>query len=79
VYLFIYLFRVDSRLTKATSFSKVINTFIPQSALRQVHGKFQTEFPEKCDLVLPLSVTAKRIKSSKIQQCVEIFTGINES
>jgi hypothetical protein len=29
--------------------------FTPQSALRQVHGLFQSEFSTECDLVLPFS------------------------
>ena len=31
-------------------------SFIRQSALRQVHNLFQTEFSTECDLVLPLSI-----------------------
>jgi len=69
---------VDSRLTDGTVILlKVVTSFITQYAL-QVHSQFQTEFSGKCDLVLPLLQTV-RIKSIKIQQCVEIFTGINES
>jgi len=31
-------------------------TFIPQSALRQFHSPFRSEFSTQCDLVLPLSI-----------------------
>jgi hypothetical protein len=34
----------------------IINSFIPQSVLRQVHSHFQSEFSTDCDLVLPLSI-----------------------
>jgi len=34
------------------------HSFIPLSALRQLHRLFQSEFSNECDLVLPLSISS---------------------
>jgi len=38
-------------------------SFIPQSALRQVHSLFQSHFTTECDLLLPLSISSRFVLS----------------
>jgi hypothetical protein len=44
-----------------------LGSFIHSVALLQVHNLFQSEFPKKCDLVLPLSVLNTSLLRNVIQ------------